>query len=132
MIKRYELLLIKHILDQQPGMVSINVICLDDLPLVRSSIRQDFLKRSRNWREQIQELGDQASNRLEGWLEEPPWEEREDRRSSSIPSMDSDLLEDWDCDLENLRSNDHLESKEDFRFTSRSLKTHQNEEDPWI
>ena len=52
--------------------------------------------------------------------------------TKELATMYSDLLEDWDCDLENLRSNDHLESKEDFRFTSRSLKTHQNEEDPWI
>ena len=55
-------------------------------PLARASVRQEFLRRSRRWRDQVQEetsrlreqfqqVGLQAEERLEGWLEdEPAWE----------------------------------------------------------
>ena len=63
-----------RIVDQQPGLVSTALTSLDDLPLSRASVRQDFLRRSRGWRDQIQQMGDRAGERLEGWLEEPPWD----------------------------------------------------------
>ena len=63
-----------RIVDQQPGLVSTALTSLDDLPLSRASVRQDFLRRSRGWRDQIQQMGDRAGERLEGWLDEPPWD----------------------------------------------------------
>ena len=63
-----------RIVDQQPGVVSTALQDLDDLPLARSSVRRDLMRRSRGWRDQIQQIGDRASDRLEGWLEEPPWD----------------------------------------------------------
>ena len=63
-----------RIVDQQPGLVSTALSSLDDLPLARASVRQDLLRRSRGWRDQIQQMGDRAGERLEGWLEEPPWD----------------------------------------------------------
>jgi hypothetical protein len=47
---------------------------LDDLPLARASVRQEFLRRSRHWRDQVQQVGERFETRLEGWLEEPPWD----------------------------------------------------------
>ncbi len=67
-----------RIVDQCPGQVSTALRELDELPLARSSVRQDLLRRSRSWREQLQQIGDRAGERLEGWLEEPPWEEPPD------------------------------------------------------
>ena len=74
-----------RILDQQPGQVITAIEGLDDLPLARASVRQEFLRRSRRWRDQMQEessrlrdqfqqAGDRFEERLEGWLEEPPWD----------------------------------------------------------
>jgi hypothetical protein len=108
----------ERIVDQQPGRVVTALQDLDDLPLARSSVRQEFLRRSRRWREQVgeetsrlrdqfQQVGDRVEERLEGWLEEPPWdgllEDRDLGRSPerSIPNDPSqgpawDPLEDWE------------------------------------
>lgn len=80
-----------RIVDQCPGQVSTALRELDELPLARSSVRQDLLRRSRSWREQLQQIGDRAGERLEGWLEEPPWDEPHDEspdRPSRSPRSD--------------------------------------------
>jgi hypothetical protein len=70
------------LLDQQPGQVVTALTELDELPLARASVRQEFLRRSRRWRDQLgqetsrlrdqfQDVGDRFEERLEGWLEEP-------------------------------------------------------------
>jgi len=75
----------ERIVDQQPGQVFTALQGLDDLPLARASVRQEFLRRSRRWRDQVQEetsrlrdqfqqAGDRFEERLEGWMEEPPWD----------------------------------------------------------
>lgn len=74
-----------RIVDQQPGQVATALEGLDDLPLAKASVRQEFLKRSRRLRDQMQEetsrlrdqfqqVGDRLEERVEGWLEEPPWD----------------------------------------------------------
>ncbi|KEF42415.1 MAG: RNA methyltransferase [Cyanobium sp. CACIAM 14] len=62
-----------RIVDQQPGRVFTALKGLDDLPLARASVRQQLLRRSRRWKEQVQEVSGRVEERLEGWLEEPPW-----------------------------------------------------------
>ena len=64
-----------RIVDQQPGRVFTALRGLDDLPVARASVRQQLLRRSRRWKEQVQEVGGRVEERLEGWLEEPPWPE---------------------------------------------------------
>lgn len=108
-----------RIVDQQPGRVATALQHLDDLPLARSSVRQEFLRRSRRWRDQVgeetsrlrdqfQQVGDRVEERLEGWLEEPPWEGFLDERDpgrfpdeGAIPAEPAedrgwDPLEDWE------------------------------------
>ncbi len=121
-----------RIVDQQSGRVVTALRELDDLPLARASVRQEFLRRSRRLRDQVgqetsrlrdqfQQVGDRVEDKLEGWLEEPPWEEGERGRAEPQgpfsygpggrwdPSEDqnpdargratgSDPLEDWDDD----------------------------------
>ena len=65
-----------RITDQHPGQVSSNLSTLDNLPLARASVRQELLLRSHRWREQLQTFSGRATQRLEGWLEELPWESR--------------------------------------------------------
>lgn len=97
-----------RIVDQQPGQVFTALEGLDDLPLARASVRQQFLRRSRRWRDQMQEettrlrdqfqqVGDRVEQRVEGWLEEPPPEAR--RPLDWDPDWDAD----WDPGLESSR-----------------------------
>lgn len=65
----------ERIVDQQPGRVFTALRELDDLPVARASVRQQLLRRSRRWKEQVQQVGGRVEERLEGWLEEPPWPE---------------------------------------------------------
>jgi hypothetical protein len=102
----------ERILDQQPGQVLTSLQGLDDLPLARASVRQEFLRRSRRWRDQVEEetsrlrdqfqqVGDRVEERLEGWLEDPPWpepefESRPEPRTDARAGEDWDALDDWD------------------------------------
>ena len=105
-----------RIVDQQPGVVSTALISLEDLPLSRASVRQDLLRRTQRWREQLRQMGDRAGDRLEGWLEEPPWQETDQRQGSPSQSrIDDDPLDDWD---------------DSTWSASRSSRT--REDDPWI
>lgn len=75
-----------RIVDQRPGEVNTALEALADLPLARASLRETLLRRSRRWREQWEEetgrLRDQwqqasgrFEERLEGWIEDSPWED---------------------------------------------------------
>ncbi len=90
-----------RIVDQQPGQVVTAIEGLDDLPLARASVRQEFLRRSRRWRDQMQEetsrlrdqfqqAGDRFEERLEGWLEEPPWDAPDHRDAFGRPVREAD------------------------------------------
>jgi len=121
-----------RIVDQQSGRVVTALRELDDLPLARASVRQEFLRRSRRLRDQVgqetsrlrdqfQQVGDRVEDKLEGWLEEPPWDghqpsrdepegtfrpgpdrrwdPRDDEQSDARRPVDRfDPLEDWDED----------------------------------
>ena len=98
-----------RIVDQQSGRVFTALNDLDDLPLARASVRQDLLRRSRRWRDQVeqetsrlrerfQDAGGALEDRLEGWLEEPPWEAQGWERPQSPDSPGLDPLEDWPDD----------------------------------
>ena len=141
-----------RIVDQQPGQVSTGLSGLDDLPLARASVRQEFLRRSRRWRDQVQEetsrLRDQFqqagdrfeerfSERLEGWLEEPDEPDAEpvwDRYGESVarqprrpapPEPRSESWDDWDGWDE-----DPMESH-DLR-ARRGRRPPAEDDDPWV
>ncbi len=127
-------LAIDHIVDQQPGFIFTNLLTLDDIPLIKSSVKQDFLKRSRIFRDQIQEFGVFASDKLEGWLEEPPWEDTFTRDTQKTDFLDDDPLEGWD-DLSEFDGSDYpASSKTDNRDLRKNygFDNSDNEEDPWI
>ena len=108
-----------RIVDQQPGMVSTGVASLEDLPLARSSVRQDLLQRTQRWRDHLRQMGDQAGDRLEGWLEEPSWDEEAEPPSQAAPAglEHDDPLEDWD----------------DAAWASRPRRaSNARNEDPWV
>jgi sporulation protein YlmC with PRC-barrel domain len=89
----------ERIVDQQPGQVITDLPGLDDLPLARASVRQELLRRSRRWREQVQQAGGRFEERLEGWLEEPHWEEPSrpvDQPPEPQKDQSADVWDDWD------------------------------------
>ena len=99
-----------RIVDQQPGLVSTALTSLDDLPLSRASVRQDFLRRSRGWRDQIQQMGDRAGERLEGWLDEPPWD------APGWAADDNGSRQDPERDWDQQQPRDDLRDQEDQDF----------------
>lgn len=132
-----------RILDQQPGLVFSGIHELDDLPLARASVRQDFLQRSRQWREQLQHFGDRAGERLEGWLEEPPWDEagRDEQlvsergssdRSTAMPTdgLAVDPLDDWDEDWPEVSQ--HGSRRPSRGQASKRTDWPDQDEDPWV
>ena len=60
---------IDKILDQQPGIVSTSIKTIDDLPLIKSSLRQEFLNRSKSFRSQINDITD--NQRVMGYPAKP-------------------------------------------------------------
>ena len=61
---------IEDINDQQPGLVFCSNLSLDDLTLIKSSIKHEFLKKGKKIIDRFDEMKSVASNRLEDWLEE--------------------------------------------------------------
>ena len=137
----------ERISDQQSGQVFTELNGLDDLPLARASVRQEFLRRGRRWRDQFQEeterlrdqfqqAGDRFEERLEGWMEEEPiWDRRDsgDDRDAlfendasapvrSAPSSDQETWDDWD-----------QPSRGTWTDSPRRSARHQpSDEDPWL
>ncbi len=129
-------LTLDHIIDQQPGMVSTDILCLDDIPLYKSSVRQNLISKSRDLLDQFQEFSFKASNRLEGWLEEPPWEDINDREGDylrKISTKQNDPLLDWDEDslLTNSAGFTDLGDRSNG-FPQKSKDQLDSEEDPWV
>ncbi len=119
----------ERITDQQPGQVLTALRGLDDLPLARASVRQEFLRRGRRWRDQLQEetgrwrdqfqqVGDRFEERLEGWLEE---------ESTGDPPLHPSWIHErqpWDD-----------QPSVDSRHSNQGQKSpriDRSEEDPWL
>jgi len=61
---------IDDINDQQPGLVFSSFFSLDDLILIKSSIKQEFFKKGKKVIDRVSDMKNIASNKLEDWLEE--------------------------------------------------------------
>jgi hypothetical protein len=144
----------ERIVDQQPGRVFTALRGLDDLPMARASVRQLLLRRSRRWREQVQELGGRVEERLEGWLEEPPWPEslreeapwtprdrdrdregvRDERRGPDVAAEERwpDPLEDWPEEPQEPEPVASPAQEPAPRRSRRRPPEPQDHDDPWI
>jgi len=100
---------IKSIIDQQPGLVFCSEESLDDFVLIKSSIKNEFLKKGKNLFDKFDDIKNIATNKLEGWLEE------DDIYSSKIVSDDEQLL------------NNKINSD-----VSNSNFSNNKDNDPWI
>ncbi len=61
---------IENINDQQPGLVFCKSNSLDDLSLIKSSIKNQFMQKGKKIIDRFDDMKNIASNRLEEWLEE--------------------------------------------------------------
>ncbi len=118
---------IDQIEDQQPGMILTNLMSLDELPLKKASIREEFLRKSKDWKIQIQDITDRASNKLEGWLEESPWEEQSLNYDLDKPKEKLNFSDEWIDDFSD-QDSDKLNELE----YSRNYYKKTEEGDPWI
>ena len=63
-------LYIENIDDQQPGLVFCKINTLNDLYLIKSSIKNEFLQKGKKIIDKFDDMKNIASIRLEDWLEE--------------------------------------------------------------
>jgi len=96
---------IENINDQQPGLVFCESNSLDDLFLIKSSIKNEFLERGKKFIDKFDDIRNIASSRLEDWLEE-----------------DEDIKQNLDFKRNSFYNSDR---------TSRSF-SNKKEDDPWI
>jgi sporulation protein YlmC with PRC-barrel domain len=134
-----------RIVDQQLGQVSTGLSSLDELPLARASVRQEFLRRSRRWRDQVQEetsrlrdqfqqAGDRFEERLEGWLEDPdpdPFDDRYREPEPRRPRPSEPPAEAWD-DWDGWEDGGPEDPIEPPPPAGRRRQAPDDEDDPWI
>ena len=95
---------IENINDQQPGLVFCEIHSLDDLFLIKSSIKNEFMQKGKKFIDKFDDIKNIASNRLEEWLEE-----------------DEDINQNLDFKQKSFYDDD----------TSRDF-TYKKEDDPWF
>ncbi|MBO8216327.1 PRC-barrel domain-containing protein [Prochlorococcus marinus] len=96
---------IENITDQQPGLVFCEVNSLDDLLILKSSFKNEFLQKGKKIFDRFDDMKNLASNRLEDWLEE-----------------DEDISQNLDFKQKSFYNNDRTS----IPFSEKK------EDDPWI
>jgi hypothetical protein len=96
---------IESINDQQPGLVFCESNSLDDLYLIKSSIKNEFFQKGKKIIDRFDDMKNKASSRLEDWLEE-----------------DEDITQNLEFKQKSFYNED---------MSSRSFRENK-EDDPWI
>ena len=96
---------IENINDQQPGLVFCESNSLDDLSLIRSSIKNEFMQKGKKIIDRFDDMKKVASIRLEEWLEE-----------------DEDISQNLDFKQKSFYNDDRTSIK----------SSEKKEDDPWI
>ena len=109
---------IESIVDQQPGLVFCNEESLEDLILIRSSIKNEFFKKGKEFFTKFDDIKNIATNKLEDWLEEDTFNESYSSKKNQLPDMD-------DLTLKNQNKKFNSDA-----INSNSLNNRDN--DPWI
>ena len=123
---------ISQITDKQPGSISCDIDTLEDLPIHKASLREEFLTKSRKWKTQFQDLTYKASDRLEGWIDDQINENENKNQidnDSYVSQGDIDSYDDWIDNLD-IDSSDQFNRMNEEKTKTRS--TNQRDLDPWI
>ncbi len=123
-------LLLSQIIDKQPGSISCDIDSLEDLPIQRASLKEEFLSKSRKWKTQFQDLTYNASDRLEGWIDDQIIENTsESIDDDSKTQNNQDLYDDW---IDNL----DIDTSEEFNTMNKKQRKkgspNESDLDPWI
>ncbi len=124
------LLPISQIIDKQPGSISCDIDTFEDLSIQKASLKEEFLSKSRKWKTQFQDLTYNASDRLEGWIDDQISENTNESIDDSYKTKnDQDLYDDW---IDNL----DIDSSEEFNTMNKGQRknrlTNERDLDPWI
>ena len=123
-------LLISQITDKQPGSISCDIDTFEDLPIQKASLREEFLSKSRKWKSQFQDLTYNASDRLEGWIDDQINEsENEIIDDSYNIANESASYDDW---IDNLDIDSSKEFNRMNKGNRNSASSNENDLDPWI
>ncbi len=119
---------ISQIIDKQPGSISCDIDTFEDLPIHKASLKEEFFSKSRKWKSQLEDLTHNASDKLEGWIDDQIEEsENEDFGDSYEISNDFNSYDDWI---------DNIDTSEEFNRMNKRMgnKISSNEKDldPWI
>ncbi len=121
---------ISQISDKQPGSISCDIDTFEDLPIQKASLKEEFLSKSRKWKTRFQDLTYNASDRLEGWIDDQISDSDNESfdHSYEIPK-DEDLYDDW---IDNL----DIDTSKEFNRMNKSNRntspTNEKDLDPWI
>jgi len=108
---------VRSIVDQQPGLIFCAEESLDDFPLLKSSFRNEVIKKGKVLIDRFDDIKNVATNKLENWLEDEDYiNENEDILVKDIPS-------------ESIYKEDKKFYSDKINFKSSDRK---NEDDPWI
>ena len=122
---------ISKIRDKQPGSISCDIDTLEDLPIYKASLKEEFLNKSRKWKIQFQDLTYKASDRLEGWIDDQISENKNEKYENPyISHTNQDSDDDW---IDNI----DIDTYEEFNTMNNIRENKQNEPnerdlDPWI
>ncbi|KGG20638.1 PRC-barrel domain-containing protein [Prochlorococcus marinus] len=124
------LLSIAQIIDKQPGSISCDIETFEDLPIQKASLKEEFLSKSRKWKTQFQDLTFNASDKLEGWIDDQISENNNDSVDDAYEIFNDDSS--YDNWIDNL----DIDSSEEFNRMNKSKKntnsTNERDLDPWI
>ena len=113
---------INNIVDQQPGLVFCSLETLDQLSLIKSSIKNQFLNNGKNFFNRFDDIKNVAASKLEDWLEE------DDKYYTNSQYVNDDLL-DSDSSFDIDRNEDKNIYSDNINLESSKRK---KEDDPWI
>ncbi len=119
-----------QIFDKQPGSISCDIDTFRDLPIEKASLKEEFLSQSRKWKSQFDDLTQNASDKLEGWIDDQISESDADTYGELYEtSNDFDSYDDW---IDNL----DIDTSEEFNTMNKRKRnkssTNDIDLDPWI
>ena len=121
---------ISQISDKQPGSISCDIDTFEDLPIHRASIKEEFLSKSRKWKSQFQDLTNNASNRLEGWIDDQISETEDESFEDSYEiSNDFDSYDDW---IDNLDIDTSAKFNRMNKRKRNKISRNERDLDPWF
>ncbi len=121
---------ISQITDKQPGSVSCDIDSFEDLPIQKASLKEELLSKSRKWKSQFQDLTYNASDKLEGWIDDQINESENEFFDDSYKIRnDNNSYDNW---IDNLDIDTSQELNTMDRRKKNRNSTNERDLDPWI